>query len=297
MLYTANVDAIASVSLKKATAMKHSLTGFLTLSVMAGFYIGFGVILAFICAAPVAAINPGIGKIVAGATFGIALSLVIIGGAELFTGYNLLIFKGTLRGTVTLGDAMLGWFWTYIGNLGGSMIFALMIIASGIFAPDPWKSFILKVATYKSNGPWWELFFRGLFCNWLVCMAIWSAFRCTSDSGKLIMIWWCLFCFITTGMEHSVANMTILTIANLLPHDPAAISWGKMFGWNLIPVTLGNIVGGGFFVAFLYWAATAMDEKGARRMEAVKGGSGAGELPRAGGSPEEIKDIKVKMRS
>ena len=298
MLYTGAVDAIASISLKKATAMKHSLTGFLTLSVMAGFYIGFGVILAFICAAPVAAINPGIGKIVAGATFGIALSLVIIGGAELFTGYNLLIFKGTLRGTVTLGDSMLGWFWTYVGNLGGSMLFALMIIASGIFAPDPWKAFILKVATYKSNGPWWELFFRGIFCNWLVCLAIWSAVgRCTSDSGKLIMIWWCLFAFITTGMEHSVANMTILTIANLLPHDPAVISWGKMFGWNLIPVTLGNIVGGTFFVTFLYWFATVMDERGAKRMEAIKGGSGAGELPRAGGSPEEIKDVKVKMRS
>ncbi|MCF6155208.1 MAG: formate/nitrite transporter family protein [Candidatus Brocadia sp.] len=297
MLYTANVDAIAAVSLKKATAMKHSLTGFLTLSVMAGFYIGFGVILAFICAAPVAALNPGIGKIVAGATFGIALSLVIIGGAELFTGYNLLVFKGTLRGTITLADSMLGWFWTYLGNLGGSMLFALMIIVAGIFAPDPWKSFILKVATYKSTAPWWELFFRGIFCNWLVCLAIWSCFRCTSDSGKLIMIWWCLFAFITTGMEHSVANMTILTIANLLPHDPAAISWGKMFGWNLVAVTLGNIVGGTFFVTFLYWFANAMDEKGARKMEAIKGGSGSAGLPRAGGSPEEIKDVKVKMKS
>ena len=159
-------------------------------------------------------------------------------------------------------------------------------------------SFILKAATYKSNGPWWELFFRGIFCNWLVCLAIWSAVgRCTSDSGKLIMIWWCLFAFITTGMEHSVANMTILTIANLLPHDPAVISWGKMFGHNLVPVTLGNIVGGTFFVTFLYWFATAMDERGAKRMEAVKGGSGAGELPRAGGTSEEIKDVKVKMRS
>lgn len=283
--------------LKKATAMKHSLTGFLTLSVMAGFYIGFGVILAFIAAAPVAALNPGIGKIVAGATFGIALSLVIVGGAELFTGYNLLIFKGTLRGTITLGDSMLGWFWTYLGNLGGSMLFALMVIAAGIFAPDPWKSFILKVATYKSTAPWWELFFRGIFCNWLVCLAIWSTFRCTSDSGKLIMIWWCLFAFITTGMEHSVANMTILTIANLLPHDPAAISWGKMFGWNLVSVTLGNIVGGTFFVTFLYWFANAMDERGARTMEAIKGGSGSAGLPRAGGSPEEIKDVKVKMKS
>jgi nitrite transporter NirC len=176
------------------------------------------------------------------------------------------------------------------------MLFALMVIAAGIFAPDPWKSFILKVATYKSNGPWWELFFRGVFCNWLVCLAIWSSFRCTSDSGKLIMIWWCLFAFITTGMEHSVANMTILTIANLLPHDPAAISWGKMFGWNLVAVTLGNILGGTFFVTFLYWFANAMDERGARSLEAIKGGSGSAGLPRAGGSPEEIKDVKVKMK-
>lgn len=295
MLYTANVDAIAAVSLKKATAMKHSLTGFLTLSVIAGFYIGFGVILAFICAAPVAALNPGIGKIVAGATFGIALSLVIIAGCELFTGYNLLIFKGTLRGTVTLSDSMLGWFWTYLGNLGGSMIFALMIIATGIFAADPWKSFLLKVATYKMNAPWWELFFRGIFCNWLVCLAIWSTFRCTSDSGKLIMIWWCLFCFITTGMEHSIANMTIMTIANLLPHDPAAISWGKMFGWNLVSVTLGNIVGGSFFVTFLYWFATAMDERGARKLESLKAASATTESLRPP-SVEEIKDVKVKMK-
>lgn len=296
MLYTGNVDAIAAVSLKKATAMKHSLIGFLTLSVVAGFFIGFGVLLMIIAAAPVAAINPGIGKIVGGATFGIALILVIIAGAELFTGYNLLIFKGTLRGTVSFGDSMLGWFWTYLGNLGGSLIFALIIYMTGVFAPDPWHAFLNKVATYKCNAPWWELFFRGVFCNWLVCLGIWSTFRVNSDSAKIMMAWWVLFVFVTTGMEHSVANMTLLAIANMLPHDPEAISWGKMFGWNLVPVTLGNIVGGTFFVTFLYWFATYMDERGARKMESIKGGSGAGSLPRAGGSPEEIRDVKVKMK-
>ncbi|MBM4054795.1 MAG: formate/nitrite transporter family protein [Planctomycetes bacterium] len=298
MLYTGAVDALAAVSLKKATAMKHSLVGFLTLSVMAGFYVGFGVILAFIVAAPIAAINPGLGKIAAGMTFGIALSLVIIAGCELFTGYNLLIFKGTLRGTITLGDSMLGWFWTYMGNLAGSMLFALMLIPTGIFAKDPWLGFLLKVATYKMNAPWWELFFRGIFCNWLVCLAIWCSFRQTSDSGKLIMIWWCLFCFITTGMEHSVANMTILTLACLLPHDPAVINFGKMFGWNLVAVSLGNIVGGTFFVTFLYWFATHMDEVGAKRKgAAVQGGSGANELSAASQTFEEIKDVKVRMKA
>ncbi len=296
MLYTGNVDGIAAVSLKKATAMKHSLIGFLTLSVIAGFYIGFGVLLMVIAAAPVAALNPGIGKIVAGVVFPIALTLVVIGGAELFTGYNLLILKGTFRGTVSLGDSMLGWFWTYLGNLGGSMVFALLIYMSGVFAPDPWKSFLMKVATYKCNAPWWELFFRGIFCNWLVCLGIWSTFRCTSDSGKMIMCWWVLFCFVTTGMEHSVANMTFLTIANLLPHDPAAISWGKMFGWNLVPVTLGNIVGGSFFVTFLYWFATVMDERGARKLEALKAATGTNESLKPPRMEEEIKDIKVKMK-
>ncbi len=298
MLYTANINAIAAVSLKKTTAIKHSLTGFLTLSVLAGFYIGFGVILSTICAAPVAKLGefgPQIAKIVAGTTFGIGLSLVYFSGSELFTGYNLLMLNGRFRGTVTFAEAMLGWLWTYIGNLGGSMLFALMIIVTGIYAVDPWKGFLLKMATNKMNAGWWELFFRGIFCNWLVCLASWSSFRCTSDSGKLIMIFWCLFCFVTAGMEHSVANMTIMTLSNLLPHDPAVISWGKMFGWNLVSVTLGNIVGGSFFVTFLYWFANYMDEKGAKKMEAVKGG--AGELPRAGGSPEEIRDVRVKMKS
>jgi nitrite transporter len=300
MLYTANVDAIAAVSLKKATAMKHSLAGFLTLSVLAGFYVGFGVILAMICAAPVAALNPGIGKIVAGATFGIALSLVIIAGCELFTGYNLLIMKGGFRGTVTIGDALLGWFWTYLGNLGGSMLFAAMIIMTGIFAVDPWKTFIINVSIYKMNAPWWELFFRGIFCNWLVCLAIWSSFRCGgNNSATLIMIWWCLFAFITTGMEHSIANMTILAIANMLPHgQPELVSWGKMFGWNLVPVSLGNIVGGTFFVTFLYWFATYMDERGARRLEALRAAGVTDETirPPSVSQKEEIKDVKVRMK-
>ncbi|OHB74001.1 MAG: hypothetical protein A2W17_06565 [Planctomycetes bacterium RBG_16_41_13] len=92
--------------------------------------------------------------------------------------------------------------------------------------------------------------------------------------------------------------MTIMTLACLLPHDPAVINFGKMFGWNLVSVTLGNIVGGAFFVTFLYWFATYMDELGAKKMgAAVQGGSGAGELPGAGQTFEEIKDVKVKMKA
>ncbi len=297
MLYTGSVDAVAATSLKKVTAMKHSLIGFLTLSALAGMYVGFGVLIMVIAAAPVAAINPGIGKIIGGAVFPFALILVVIAGAELFTGYNMMMVGGAFRGTIPFGEGMAAWFWTYLGNLGGSMLFAVLIYMSGVFAPDPWHAFLNKVATYKMNAPFWELFFRGIFCNWLVCLGVWSSARVTSESAKILMCWWTLFCFVTAGMEHSVANMTFLTIANLLPHDPEAISWGKMFGGNLLPVTLGNIVGGGFFVGFAYWFASYMDERGAKRLEAIKGGSGSAGLPRAGGSPEEIKDVKVKMKS
>jgi len=296
MLYTGAVDAVAAMSLKKVTAMKHSLTGFITLAALGGFYISFGVLLAFVVAAPIGAINPGFGKIAAGMVFGIALALCVIAGGELFTGYSLFGFKGTFRGTITFGEGLLTLLFTYIGNLFGCMIFALMLIPTGVFGKDPWLSFVLKVATYKMNAPWWALFFRGIFCNWLVCLGVWCSFRCTSDSGKLIMIWWTLFAFITTGMEHCVANMNILTLACLLPHDPAVINFGKMFGWNLVPVTIGNIIGGGFFVCFAYWFATFMDELGARRETVAKGGSGASELPKEGQSFEELKDAKLKMR-
>lgn len=294
MLYTGSVDTIAAVSLKKSTAMKHSLIGFLTLSLLAGCYVGFGALLMITAAAPVAAINPGIAKIVGGAVFPVALILVVIGGAELFTGYNMVMLGGTLRGTIPLGDALTTWMWTWIGNLGGSMLFACLIYMSGVFAADPWHAFLNKAATYKMNAPWVELFFRGIFCNWLVCLGVWCSSRCTSDSGKILMCWWCLFIFVTCGMEHSVANMTMLTIANLLPHGPE-ISWGKMFGHNLFPVTLGNIVGGGFFVGFLYWFATYMDERGARRLEALKSSSGTTESIKSSHA-EEIKDVKVRMK-
>ncbi len=275
MLYTSGVDGIAGIASKKVGLMKRTLPGFLIWAMFAGFYIGIGVMFAFICAAPMVKLGgPGLAKIVAGAGFGIALVLVINAGAELFTGYNLFTLKGVFRGTVSLADCLLSWFWTFVGNLGGSFIFALLVIGTGIMNPEPWNGFLMKIAAYKMNAPWWELFFRGIFCNWLVCLGIWCAVRATSDFGKIIMPWWCLFIFITTGMEHVVANMTILALANFMPHDPALISWGKMFGWNFPPVTLGNIVGGSFFVCFLYWFPTYLDECATKKLEAQKGVTG-----------------------
>jgi formate/nitrite transporter len=96
------------------------------------------------------------------------------------------------------------------------------------------------------------LLMRGILCNFLVCLAVWSAGRATSDAGKLIMIFWCLFAFITTGFEHSVANMTYIPLGIFLGAD---VSWGAFFIANLLPVTIGNLIGGAVVVPFAYYYA------------------------------------------
>jgi len=101
------------------------------------------------------------------------------------------------------------------------------------------------------NAPFLELFMRGILCNTLVCLAIWCSMKLKEETAKLIMIFWCLFAFITSGFEHSVANMTLLSISLFIPH-PETVSWAGLAA-NLVPVTLGNIVGGMLFVGIAYW--------------------------------------------
>src|SRR5207244_8136494 len=113
---------------------------------------------------------------------------------------------------------------------------------------------VMKVAAAKMNGPAVALFARAILCNWLVCLAIWMSARVDSDSAKCIVIFWCLFAFIANGFEHSVANMTLLGLA-LAGNHPETVSVGG-FAWNLLWVTLGNIVGGAVFVAGAYQVST-----------------------------------------
>jgi nitrite transporter NirC len=112
----------------------------------------------------------------------------------------------------------------------------------------------MATAAKKMAIPFWQAFFRGILCNWFVCLAIWTSMRAKSDSAKLILIWWMLFGFIASGYEHSIANMTVLGLALVLPH-PETVS---LAGWfhNMIPVTLGNMVGGIVFLGMMYWFIT-----------------------------------------
>jgi nitrite transporter len=250
-MHHADHERIAGVAKKKSGFLDTSLGGYLVLSAMAGIYLGFGIALIFSLGAPLAAAGSPEVKLVMGASFGVALTLVIFAGAELFTGNNMIGVIGGLSRSVTWGQVFQLNFWSWFGNLIGSLALAWLVVESGVFAKGPTAEMIQKVAGVKmSLGPW-ELFVRGILCNWLICLAVWTTGRTTNDAAKIMLIFWCLFAFIGIGFEHSVANQSFLGMALFMPHE-GAVSWAG-FWYNQLFVVLGNIVGGGVFVGGLYW--------------------------------------------
>jgi nitrite transporter len=245
------VEAFAAAADKKGALLRRSRAQYFIASALAGAYIGFGVALIFAIGAPLSAAHSPFLKVVMGASFGVALALVIFAGAELFTGNALVLTLGVLSGRVSLKTLASVWGWSYLGNLVGSVFLAWLIAQSGALGDETPRSFIEIVAAGKMQMTFGVAFARGILANWLVCLAVWSATRTTNDVAKLIMIFWCLFAFVGAGFEHSIANMTLLSLALFQPHGEL-VSWAG-FAQNLIPVTLGNIVGGGVFVGGLYW--------------------------------------------
>lgn len=135
---------------------------------------------------------------------------------------------------------------SWLGNLLGSLAPAWLVAQSGVYATGPAGAFIETVATAKMALPAWELFLRGLPCNWLICLTVWMSARTSSDTAKILLIGRCLCAFIETGYEHSGANQSLLGMALFLPHG-ASVRWPG-FWHNQLFVVLGNLVGGGLFV-------------------------------------------------
>ncbi len=250
-MFLQETQKMSELAYKKVQLMKETPVGYFFLSMLAGAYVGFGIVLIFSIGGPVQSFGQGIfSKVIMGASFGIALSLVVFAGSELFTGNNLVGLMGRLNGTITRNELLTLSLVCFFGNLAGSFLLAEFVVQANSFV-DASKDLILKYSYSKMNAEYNELFFRGILCNWLVCLAIWVCGRTQSDVAKLILIFWCLFAFIASGFEHCVANMTLLSIGLLLPHG-AEISISGM-GFNLFWVTLGNMVGGMVFVSIPYW--------------------------------------------
>ena len=209
----------------------------------------------------------GLGKVLAGAIFGTGLMLVVLAGGELFTG-NTMIFGGVLDGKVKLRDMLKNWFFVFIGNFVGSLLIAYMMVHSGLFnsGANVLGGVTIKIASYKVGLSFMSAFYLGIMCNILVCLAVWLAYGAKDMVGKIFAIFFPIWLFITSGFEHSVANMYYIPAGILAKSNPswvaeshlapaalANLNWGNFIINNLVPVTLGNIVGGSIFVVGIYW--------------------------------------------
>ena len=235
------------------------------LAVLAGAFIGMGGIF-FLTATTDVKAGYGAGQVVGGLVFSLGLILVVVAGAELFTGNNLLVMAA-VSGRVTWTLLLMNWVIVFLGNLLGALSLAVLAYYAQHWAGDGnlVGARALAVGVAKAGLPFGVAFFRGVLCNALVCLAVWLCFAAHSVTDKILAILFPISAFVAAGFEHSVANMFFLPYAILLKAQPgvvgaaalapeklAALSLGA-FGRNLLPVTLGNIVGGGIMVGFVYW--------------------------------------------
>lgn len=248
-MVTQTVEDFIVISEKKIALLNTSIVRYLVFSMLAGIYVGFGIVLIFSIGAPVDAIGSAALKVLMGTSFGVALTLVIFAGSELFTSNNMVMTIGSLAKRVSWLSTLKLWAICFIGNLAGSLLLAFIVYRSGMFTKGPSLDFISKIAAAKGSATFESLFLKGVLCNMLVCLAVWTSARTKNDGAKVLLIFWCLFAFIGSGFEHSIANMTVLGIGVFVSD---AITWGH-FWHNLIPVTFGNIIGGGFFIGAAYW--------------------------------------------
>jgi formate/nitrite transporter len=175
-----------------------------------------------------------------GLPFGLIMTLVT--GGELFTGNTALVYAAYKEGEIEGKDLVKNWVGSYLGNFVGSLLLAYLAYKSGTLGAGPAAS---AIATAKCSLPWDVAFVRGILCNWLVCMAVYMASGCSTMIGKMTAVWFPISAFVALGLDHSVANMFIIPLGML---RGAEITVGQMFLKNLIPVTLGNIVGGALCV-------------------------------------------------
>lgn len=249
-MYQDALTAVAQGAEKKARLFSRHPLGALISTMLAGAYIGFGVILVFTVGGTLSAAGSPYTKLIMGLLFGGALSFVLMAGADLFTGNTMTMTVGALEKKVSWKQCAYVLLFSYIGNLLGALLLSLLMRWGNLFGKEAME-FILQSAETKMNSSFPTLFIAGILCNILVCLPVWCSFKLQSESAKLLMVFWGIVMFITPGFEHCVANMTLLSSA-LLSGQEAAISLGGFF-WNILVSGLGNLVGGALVVGGGYY--------------------------------------------
>lgn len=246
-MYKEEIANVAYNAKKKAKYMNERPVGYIVNAMMAGMFIALGYMFIFTIGGYLH--DTHVYKIVMGACFGIAFSLVVMAGGELFTGNNMIMFVGVNQKVIRTRDLFKNWVLCWGGNFLGGCAVAVVFYFTDVATGDIGEFFAYS-AYVKMTLTIPQLISRGILCNVLVCLVTWCYLKMKSESGKLIMIFWCLFAFVTSGYEHSIANMGLLVLAYLNPMG-YEITIGMVF-YNLFFVTIGNIIGGIVFVALPY---------------------------------------------
>lgn len=240
------------------------ITKMFVLAILAGVYIGFGGYLATTVTQDLSKyLGVGFSQFMGGAVFSVGLMLVVIGGAELFTGNNLIVVA-CLNKKVRLNGLLRNWITVYLGNFLGSILLAIIIFMTGLYTMGGSSVGIKAITTAntKVNIDFVSALARGIVCNWLVCLAVWLAMASDDVIGKIFACFFPIMAFVASGFEHSVANMFFIPLGLFLKQVPQVVAiagldlnnltWTGFIVNNLLPVTIGNIIGGAFFVGTLY---------------------------------------------
>lgn len=229
------------------------------LAVLAGAFIALGGVVSTVAASGFSGIQASLIK---GAVFPLGLILVVICGAELFTG-NCLLIAPALQKEIKIGKMLKNLLIVYCGNLVGGVLIAMLTVYSHAFGTAT-AEVCVSAAEIKSTMSFSDCLLRGILCNILVCLAVWGAMASKNAAGKILFVYLPVFAFVVCGFEHSVANMYYLTAGLTAASEYAITASGLTLGnallFNLLPSTIGNIVGGGM-VAVSYWAVYFHKEK------------------------------------
>jgi formate transporter FocA len=246
-----------------------NLASLFALAVLAGAFIALGAIFATTVTTGAGALPFGVAKVLGGLAFSLGLILVIGGGAELFTGNNLIVMAWA-GGKVPTRRLMYNWTVVYVGNFVGSIVTAYMMFLSRqyLFADGAVGLNVLKIATAKTSLDFGQAIVLGIFCNALVCLAVWLSFSARTLTDKILAVIFPITAFVAAGFEHSVANMYFIPTGLFVKSgaidefwkttgsaasDFGNLTWGRFLTANLLPVTIGNTIGGVALVGLVYW--------------------------------------------
>lgn len=263
-----SIDSLAPAAIERkaesigVTKNALTLSRLIPLALAAGFFIGLGGLYFTLFMAD-SSLSFAVQRFAGALMFSLGLALVIICGAELFTGNSLMIGALASR-KIPVGGMLRNWIWVWIFNLVGAVILVTLVYLSDTPKLGQMGATMMKIAVGKVSLGWGTLFFKGILCNVLVCLAVWMGFAAHSVADKILAVLLPVSAFVALGFEHCVANMYFLPMGYLLASsgfpapagfDPSVITIPGIF-YNLSAVTLGNLVGG-FMVALVYWWAFA----------------------------------------